>query len=72
MDSIGIGQTWQSLYAPDLVREALASDPEGEVTRATQVIDLAKVVDSGPAPMVALASQPPTITSSDLVKLEAH
>jgi hypothetical protein len=39
LDSISIGQTWQSLYAPDLVREALAGDPDGGLGRASQVTD---------------------------------
>jgi WD40 repeat protein len=72
MESIGIGQTWQSLYAPDLVREALASDPDGELSRAADIINLSKVVESGPAPSVELASQVAATTSSDLVKLAAR
>jgi WD40 repeat protein len=72
LDAIGIGQTWQSLYAPDLVREALASDPDGELRRASEVINLAKVVDSGPAPTVEFSSPPRSATSSDIVKLAAH
>jgi WD40 repeat protein len=54
-----IGQVHQSLFNPDLVREALAGDPGGEVRRAAEVINLDKVLDSGPAPSVAITSHPP-------------
>ena len=53
-----IGQVHQSLYNPDLVREALAGDPDGEVKRAAEVINLDKVIDSGPAPLVQIISHP--------------
>ena len=44
LESTNIGQVHRSLYNPDLVREALAGDPDGEVKRAAQVIDLSKVL----------------------------
>lgn len=70
MESISIGQTWQSLYAPDLVREALAGDPDGDLQRASEVINLDKVVESGPAPLVEITSPLSSSTStSDLVKV---
>lgn len=73
LESISIGQTWQSLYAPDLVREALAGDPDGELTRASDVINLDKVVDSGPAPLVEITSPASGSTSaSDLVGFTAR
>jgi WD40 repeat protein len=53
-----IGQVHQSLYNPDLVREALAGDPDSEVKRAAEVINLDKVLDSGPAPEAEIVSQP--------------
>ena len=37
-----LGQVHQSLFNPDLVREALAADPGGEVKRTTGVINLQK------------------------------
>ncbi len=52
----GIGQMHQSLFNPDLVREALAGDPEGEVRRAADVLNLEKVLDSGPPPAVEIIS----------------
>ena len=54
LETTSISQTWQSLYAPDLIREALAGDPDGEVSRAAEVVNLDKVVGSGPAPVVDL------------------
>jgi hypothetical protein len=68
-----IDQVHQSLFNPDLVREALAGDPNGEVAEAAKVINLEKVIDSGPAPDVAISplhegSQPP----ADLLTLEAR
>src|SRR5262249_33209779 len=51
-----IGQVHQSLYNPDLVREELAGDPNGEAREAAQVINLAKVLDSGPASDVQITS----------------
>jgi hypothetical protein len=51
-----IDQVHQSLFNPDLVRETLAGDPNGEVRKATSAINLEKVLDSGPAPSVAIVS----------------
>jgi hypothetical protein len=56
LEATSIGQMWQSLFAPDLLREQLAADPEGEVRRAASVTSLGSVVDSGPAPIVRIAS----------------
>jgi WD40 repeat protein len=56
MEVSSIGQVHQSLFNPDLVREALAGDPIGEVREAAKVINLEKVLDSGPAPFVAILS----------------
>src|SRR5262249_37342564 len=68
-----IDQVHQSLFNPDLLREALAGDPAGEVQEAAKVINLERVVDSGPAPVVAITS-PPTGSQSagDLVTLRAR
>jgi WD40 repeat protein len=68
-----IGQVHQSLFNPDLVREALAGDPDNEVKHAAEVINLDKVVDSGPPPLVEIISHPPTSKSNaDLVTLVAR
>jgi hypothetical protein len=45
---------YQSLFNPDLVREALAGDPDGEVKRAAEFTSLDKVLDAGPPPAVAI------------------
>ncbi len=51
-----IGQVHQSLLNPDLVREALAGDPNGEVKRAAEAVNLDKVLDAGPSPAIAITS----------------
>jgi WD40 repeat protein len=56
-DITTIHQVHQSLFNPDLVREALAGDPNGEVAEAAKVINLEKVLDSRPAPGVVI--EPP-------------
>jgi WD domain, G-beta repeat len=68
-----IGQVHLSLYNPDLVREALAGDPTGEVARAAEVINLDKVLDSGPAPQVEITSHSAASKSgTDLVTVAAR
>src|SRR5262249_22754946 len=47
---------YQSLFNPDLVREALGGDADGAVKSAAQVVNLEKVVGSGPPPSVAILS----------------
>lgn len=53
--STSVGQVHQSLFNPDLVRQALAGDPGGEVGSAAKAINLGKVLDAGPPPKVAIA-----------------
>jgi hypothetical protein len=68
-----LAQVQQSLYNPDLVREALAGDPDGEVERAGDFINLDKVIDSGPAPLVEIMSNSSRSTSdTDLVTVAAR
>jgi WD40 repeat protein len=68
-----IGQVHQSLFNPDLVRDALAGDPRGEVARAALAVNLEKVLDSGPAPQAEIVSHPASSTSdSDLVTVTAR
>ena len=50
LEVYSIDQFYQSLYRPDLVREKLASDPNGKVKDATEKLDLAKLVESGQTP----------------------
>jgi len=59
LDAYNPGQMWQSLYAPDLVREKLAGDPNGEVSSAAAVLNLDKVLDSGKAPAVRITTSQP-------------
>jgi hypothetical protein len=56
MEVISVDQIHQSLFNPDLLREALGGDPTGEMREAANAINLEKVVDSGPAPIVAVIS----------------
>jgi hypothetical protein len=56
LDVTTIGQVNQSLFNPDLVRDALTGDPNGDVREAAKVINLEKVIDSGPAPIVEITS----------------
>ena len=72
-DATAIGQVHQSLFNPDLVREALAGDPDGEVARAAKVVNLEKVLDSGSAPRVEIVSHPPGSKSdTDLLTVAAR
>lgn len=52
LEMYDLGQMYQSLYSPDLVREALAGDRDGEVKRAAEVVNLEKVIESGAVPEV--------------------
>ncbi|MGI9382241.1 MAG: caspase family protein [Methyloligellaceae bacterium] len=52
----GADRIYQALYRPDLVREKLAGDPNGKVRDAAERLDLDRVVNSGPAPEVAIIS----------------
>jgi WD40 repeat protein len=73
LDVTTIGQVHQSLFYPDLVRETLAGDPNGVVREAAKVINLEKVVDSGPAPVVQISSHNHASQSSaDLRTVEAR
>src|SRR5262249_51901548 len=72
-DVTTIGQVRQSLFNPDLVRVALAGDPDGQVREAAKVINLEKVVDSGPAPAVAITShREGSQSSSELITMVAR
>jgi WD40 repeat protein len=68
-----VGQVHQSLFNPDLVREALAGDADGEVARAANVVSLDKVLDAGPPPSVTITSHGPgSRSATDLVTLVAR
>ncbi len=72
LQATAIGQVHQSLYNPDLVHEALAGDPDGQVKRAAGVISLEKVLDAGPPPAVTIASpEPGNRSRKDLVTVAA-
>ena len=68
LEVFGIDQFYQVLYRPDLVREKLAGDPDGKVKDAAAKLDLAKLLDSGRVPSVAITSHKAQDTSPvDLV-----
>ena len=50
--AFSVDQVYQALYRPDLVVAKLAGDPQGEVARAAQELDLSRVLGSGPAPYI--------------------
>ena len=60
-------QMYQSLFAPDLIRERLAGDPDGEFKAAADVLNLRTVLDSGRVPQVALVSPAAGTTTGDEV-----
>ena len=62
-----VSQMFQALYAPDLVREKLSGDPDGEVKSATRALNLETVIDSGAPPSVELLSPVAGNASSDEV-----
>jgi hypothetical protein len=73
LDVTTTGQIYQSLFNPDLVREALGGDANGDVKRAAELVNLSKVVDSGPPPRVAILSPARGSTSrTDLVTVAAR
>jgi hypothetical protein len=70
---ITLEQVHQSLFSPDLVREVLTGDPNGEVKRAVEVINLEKVIESGPAPDVEVTWPIRGTTSdADIVTVSAR
>jgi WD40 repeat protein len=72
-DVITVDQTHQSLFNPDLVRESIAGDSKGEVSEAAKIVNLEKILGSGPAPTVAITSHPLTSESTgDLVTVQAR
>ncbi|MDE0347368.1 MAG: caspase family protein, partial [Boseongicola sp.] len=52
LETLSLDQFHDALYRPDLVREALAGDPDGKVAAAAARLDLGKAVDSGLPPEV--------------------
>jgi WD40 repeat protein/uncharacterized caspase-like protein len=67
-----VDQVYNALYRPDLVREKLAGDPNGKVKAAAARLDLDKVLASGAAPKVTIASRlPGSVSTTDEVTIEA-
>ena len=73
LEAFDINQMYQSLYSPDLVRESLAGDPDGEVKKASEELNLEKVLDSGKAPEVVITSpKADTALKDEVITAEAH
>lgn len=73
MDGLGVDQMFQTLFSPDLVREKLGGDPDGEVKEAEASVNLAAVLDSGRPPSVRLLSPAPTGTAkNEVITAEAR
>lgn len=73
VDVTFIDQVHQSLFNPDLVREALGGDLDREVARAAKTMNLEKVLDSAPAPTVEMRSRAEGTTSiHDVVTVTAR
>jgi WD40 repeat protein/uncharacterized caspase-like protein len=73
LEVFSIDQFYQRLYRPDLVREKLAGDPHGKVEEPARKFDLAKLLDSGRVPQLAITSHQPQDSSPvDLVTVEAR
>ena len=64
LDVLAVDQTFDALYRPDLVAEALAGDPTGKVSDAASKLDLAAVLASGAPPRIAIA-EPQSKTVGD-------
>lgn len=72
LKTASLGAAFQALYRPDLVAEALKGDPDGKVKDAAAKLDLAKVVGSGAAPLVAITSPSQgTAVDTDSVEVDA-
>ncbi len=54
LEVFGIEQFYQTLSRSDLVQEALAGDPQGNVARAAAELDLDRVIDSGSPPEIKI------------------
>jgi WD40 repeat protein len=73
LETYGVDQFYQALYRPDLVREKLVGDPDGQVKAAAAKLDLAKLLDSGRVPSIVITSHVANDSSQvDLVTVEAR
>ncbi|MGO9172414.1 MAG: eIF2A-related protein [Rhodomicrobium sp.] len=75
LDVTTIGQVYQSLYNPDLVRMTLSGDADDRdaVKKAAKAINLEAVLDSGPAPEVTILSpEHGAKSAADLVTVAAR
>jgi WD40 repeat protein len=73
LEVFGIDQFYQKLYRPDLVRKKLAAESRGKIEIPADKFDLAKLLDSGSVPRLAITSHQPQDSSPvDLVTVEAR
>ncbi|MDE0522431.1 MAG: caspase family protein [Boseongicola sp.] len=72
LETLSLDQLYDALYRPDLVREALAGDPDGKVAAAAARLDLGKAVASGlPPEVVGLRSLDGRSVDGDVATMEA-
>jgi caspase domain-containing protein len=70
LEVYSVAQVYDSLYRPDLVQEALKGDPEGKYKDAASKLNLATILDSGPAPQIK--EQAKTELISDAAKVSVR
>ena len=73
LEVLSVDQVYDALFRPDLVREALAGDPDGKVAAAAARLDLEKVLASGLPPRVlALESLDGSTVEGDVTELSVE
>ena len=73
LEALSVDQVYDALFRPDLVREALAGDPDGRVAAAAARLDLGKVLASGLPPRVSgLRSLDGDAVEGDAAELSAE
>ncbi|WP_316862344.1 SH3 domain-containing protein [uncultured Cohaesibacter sp.] len=69
--SLTIDQAYDVLFRPDLVKEALAGDPNSNVLNAGRKLDLAAVLDTGlPPQIIAVTSKAGLETNSKEIEID--
>ncbi|MCY4139266.1 MAG: WD40 repeat domain-containing protein, partial [Rhodobacteraceae bacterium] len=73
LDVLSVDQVFDALFRPDLVREALAGDPDGKVAAAAARLDLDKVLASGlPPQVIEVHSLDGAAVDGDVVEVSAE
>ncbi|MCY4140692.1 MAG: WD40 repeat domain-containing protein, partial [Rhodobacteraceae bacterium] len=70
---LSVDQVYDALFRPDLVREAMAGDPDGKVAEAAARLDLDKVLASGlPPRVIEVRSLDGAAVDGDVVEVSAE